>query len=63
MRKSLALGVVCLLWAGFAGRMAAQSGAGGSVKGTVLDPSGAAIAQADVTIANPVSQYSRSRQD
>jgi hypothetical protein len=59
MRKSLALGVVCLLWAGFAGRMAAQSGAGGSVKGTVLDPSGAAIAQADVTIANPVSQYSR----
>jgi hypothetical protein len=49
-----------LLWAGFAGRMAAQSGAGGSVKGTVLDPSGAAIAQADVTIGNPVSQYSRS---
>jgi hypothetical protein len=60
MRKSLALGVVCLLWAGFAGRMAAQSGAGASIKGTVLDPSGAAIAQADVTIGNPVSQYSRS---
>jgi hypothetical protein len=60
MRKSLALGVVCLLWAGLAGRVAAQSGAGGSVKGTVLDPSGAAIAQADVTIGNPVSQYSRS---
>jgi hypothetical protein len=41
--------------------MPAQSaGAGGSVKGTVLDPSGAAIAQADVTISNPVSQYNRS---
>jgi hypothetical protein len=57
MRRLLALGVVCLLWAG---RMPAQSlGNGGTVKGTVLDPSGAAVAQADVTIANPVSQYSR----
>ena len=60
MRRSLALGAVFLLWAGLAGRMMAQSaGAGGSVKGTVLDPSGAAIAQADVTISNPVSQYNR----
>jgi len=58
MRKSFALGVVCLLWLGLAGRLQGQS-AGGTVKGTVLDPSGAAVAGAAVTISNPVSQYNR----
>jgi hypothetical protein len=32
----------------------------GSVRGTVLDPSGAVIAGATVSIENPVSHYSQS---
>jgi hypothetical protein len=41
----------------------AQSGSNsGTVRGTVLDPSGAAINGADVTIQNPVSGYNRNAQ-
>ncbi len=40
----------------------AQSGGGsaGSISGTVLDPTGAVVANATVEIQNPVSQYARS---
>jgi uncharacterized membrane protein len=39
-----------------------QSTNSGTVEGTVLDPSGAAIAGATVEVHNPVSHYSRSSQ-
>jgi hypothetical protein len=42
------------------GVLSAQSGGSGTVRGTVLDPSGAAISGATVEIHNPVSHYSRS---
>jgi hypothetical protein len=51
---------ICLvLWLGCAVLGFAQSNSG-TVRGSVLDPSGAAIAGAAVTIENPVSHYSRS---
>jgi hypothetical protein len=51
-----------LLLLAFAGWMQAQSGSGtsGTLRGWVLDPSGAAIVGAAVDIQNPVSHYSRS---
>src|ERR1039458_7314600 len=51
-----------LLLLAFAGLMQAQSSSGtsGTVRGWVLDPSGAAIVGATVDIQNPVSHYSRS---
>ena len=38
---------------------AQSSGTSGSISGTVLDPSGAVVANATVEIHNPVSQYDR----
>src|SRR5580658_7396779 len=51
---------ICIaLWLGCALSGFAQSSSG-TVHGSVLDPSGAVIAGAAVTIENPVSHYSRS---
>lgn len=44
----------------FAPAAAAQTGNSGTIRGQVLDPSGAAIAGATVEIQNPVSGYTRS---
>ncbi|HEV2418727.1 MAG TPA: carboxypeptidase-like regulatory domain-containing protein, partial [Terriglobia bacterium] len=58
VRFHFALLTFCLLSltcaAGFA-----QSGASGTIAGVVLDPTGAVIQGATVTIDNPVSQYQR----
>jgi hypothetical protein len=51
------LSVLCFAMSGFA---QSSSGSSGTVRGTVLDPSGAAIAGAKVDILNPVSGYTRS---
>ena len=50
-----------LFWVAFAGLIHAQSSSGtsGTVRGWVVDPSGAAIVGAAVEIQNPVSHYSR----
>ena len=59
-----ALGVWMCLYAAMAGSLClAQSGGNaGTIRGTVLDPSGAVIAGAAVTIQNPVSHYARAAQ-
>ncbi|HUP03464.1 MAG TPA: TonB-dependent receptor [Bryobacteraceae bacterium] len=59
MRRGLALGCLCVLW--FGGALRAQS-LGGTVKGKVADPTGAAEPSASVTISNPVSHYERTVQ-
>jgi len=50
----LVLNLVLFVWAA-----PAQLGNSGSIEGTVKDPSGAAVANATVTITNPVSGYTR----
>lgn len=49
---------VCLLFVLVgANRLRAQTGTSGTIAGTVIDPSGAAVANATVTVHNPVSGY------
>ncbi len=58
-----ALGLLCLVPAFSALSFAQGIGAGsGTVRGTVLDPSGAVIMGATVQIQNPVSRYDKSTQ-
>jgi hypothetical protein len=57
-RSLLSLLVVCLF--ALPGAVSAQSGNSSSITGTVLDPSGATVANAVVTIHNSVSQFERS---
>ena len=45
------------------GELSAQSlGSASTIEGIVVDPSGAAVANATVEIQNPVSQYTRTTQ-
>jgi len=58
--KALATGVLTALLPCLPSVFAqTSSGSSGSIRGTVIDPSGAAIPGATVTIQNPVSHYTR----
>src|SRR5437016_1182644 len=58
MKKTLALGVLSLILLLLAQPAFAQSlGNAGTIEGTVLDPSGAAVVKAGVTIHNAVTGY------
>jgi hypothetical protein len=60
MQKSLLALIVCFGVLVLPGVMAAQSGTSGTISGTVTDSSGGVVANAAVSIHNPVSQYERS---
>jgi hypothetical protein len=60
MRTVLAVPALCLLIGSHA--FAQSTSSGGTIRGTVLDPSGAVIKGATIEIANPVSQYDRTTQ-
>src|SRR5487761_2006633 len=55
---SLALFILCFA-SPFATRAQSSGGNAGTVRGSVLDPSGAAIMGATVQIENPVSHYNQ----
>ena len=61
MKKILNLTALGVLLFSFVGRVPAQSlGNAGTVDGSVVDPSGAAVAQAAVTIHNAITGYNQS---
>src|ERR1700722_6553195 len=61
MKKVLAPAALFLLIGSLLSAQTISSGSG-AVRGSVVDPSGAVIKGATVTIANPVTQYSRTAQ-
>jgi hypothetical protein len=60
LQKSLLALIVCMGVFIFPSVIVAQSGTSGTISGTVTDPSGGVVANAAVTIHNPVSQYEHS---
>jgi len=60
VRRYLPVLLVCLFFLIFAAASNAQTGNSSTISGTVLDPSGAVVANATVTIHDPVSGYERS---
>src|SRR5579862_8338222 len=58
--KRLATSALMVLSVAVAAVFAQSGGTSGTVHGVVLDPSGASIAGAAVTIQNPVSHFTRS---
>src|SRR6202049_2306848 len=58
MKTTRAILALALVYCGIASGLLAQSlGNAGTITGTVLDPTGAAVAKAEVTIHNAVSGY------
>jgi hypothetical protein len=61
MKRTLAVSILGLLFAVMSRPVFGQSlGNAGTIEGSVLDPSGAAVVNATVTIRNPVSGYMQS---
>src|ERR1700730_12979786 len=61
MKKFLAFAATVLFVASTTQSLSAQSlGNAGTIEGIVVDPSGATIAQAEVTLHNPLSGYNQS---
>ena len=52
--------LACVVLAGSGGVLSYGQSSSGAIRGSVLDPSGAAIGGATVEIANPVSHYQQS---
>src|SRR5271170_6729572 len=61
MKSVLAVAALSLLIGSLVSAQSISSGSG-TVRGSVLDPSGAVVKGATVEIQNPVSQYNRSTQ-
>lgn len=60
LSKLLVTSSLAVLWLGLPSGAAGQSlGSGGTIEGSVVDPSGAVVAGASVTIVNRVAGYSR----
>ncbi len=59
-QRSFLVLIVCLCALLLPGVIAAQTGNSSTISGTVLDPSGAVVVKATVTIHDPVSGYERS---
>jgi Carboxypeptidase regulatory-like domain/TonB-dependent Receptor Plug Domain len=60
LQKSFLIVFVCFGVGFFSGNIAAQTGNASSISGTVVDPSGAVVANVTVSIHNPVSGLDRS---
>ena len=61
MKRIVAICVLALVCLFFVGSAFGQSlGNAGTIEGVVVDPSGAFVAKADVTLSNPVSGYRQS---
>jgi hypothetical protein len=60
LQRSLLVLMVCLCVFLLPGVVGAQTGNSSSISGTVMDPSGAVVANATVSIHNPVSGFERS---
>src|ERR1700686_3790445 len=60
MKRTFALGALGLCFLGVAHQLPAQSlGNAGTIEGNVVDPSGAAVVKAAVTIHNSITGYSQ----
>jgi len=60
MIKSSSGSLACIIWAFTGGVLSYGQSSSGTIRGTILDPSGAAINGATIEIQNPISHYQQS---